>query len=62
MATTILLAGLAAAGLGLLLYGLAPAMGALFQNGDIEPLMWALALLPLFSFLSAAPIALLRRH
>jgi O-antigen/teichoic acid export membrane protein len=62
VATTNLLAGLAAAGLGLLLCGLAPAVGALFQNDDIRRLMWALAPLPLLSFLSAAPIAMLRRE
>ena len=61
VATTNLLAGLAAAGLGLLLCGLAPAVGALFQDDDIRRLMWALAPLPLLSFLSAAPIAMLRR-
>ena len=61
VATTNLLAGLAAAGLGLLLCGLAPAVGALFQNDDIRQLMSALAPLPLLSFLSAAPIAMLRR-
>ena len=62
VATTNLLAGLAAAGLGLLLCGLAPAVGALFQDNDIRRLMWALAPLPLLSFLSAAPIAMLRRE
>jgi O-antigen/teichoic acid export membrane protein len=61
VATTNLLAGLVAVGLGLLLYCLAPAVGALFQNDDIQRLMWALAPLPLLSFLSAAPIAMLRR-
>jgi O-antigen/teichoic acid export membrane protein len=61
VATTNLLAGLAAVGLGLLLYCLAPAVSALFQNDDVRPLMRALAPLPLFSFLSAAPIAMLRR-
>ena len=60
-ATSNLLAGLAAFGLGLLLCGLAPAVGAVFQNRDICLLMWALAPLPLLSFLSAAPIAMLRR-
>jgi O-antigen/teichoic acid export membrane protein len=61
VATTNLLAGLVAAGLGLLLTGLAPAVGALFQDDDIRRLIWALAPLPLLSFLSAAPIATLRR-
>ncbi len=62
VATTNLAAGLAAAGLGLLLCGLAPAVGALFHNDEIRRLMWALAPLPLLSFLSAAPIAMLRRE
>jgi O-antigen/teichoic acid export membrane protein len=61
VATTNLLAGLAAVGLGLLLYCLAPAVGALFQDDNIRRLMWALAPLPLLSFFSAAPIAMLRR-
>jgi O-antigen/teichoic acid export membrane protein len=61
VATTNLLAGLAAVGLGLVLCGLAPAVGALFQSDDIRLLMWTLAPLPLLSFLSAAPIAMLRR-
>jgi O-antigen/teichoic acid export membrane protein len=62
VATTNLLAGLGALGLGLVLCGLAPAVGALFQNDTIRPLMTALAPLPLLSFLSAAPIALLQRE
>jgi hypothetical protein len=61
VATTNMLAGLAAAGLGLLLCVIAPAAGALFQVDDIRRAMYALAPLPLFSFLSAAPMAELRR-
>lgn len=60
-AATNLLAGLAAAGLGLVLFGIAPAIGELFRDDDIRLLMWALAPLPLLSFLSAAPIATLKR-
>ena len=60
-ATTNLLAAAGAVGLGLVLCGLAPAIGALFGNDDIRLLMWALAPLPLLSFLSAVPIAMLRR-
>ena len=58
---TNLVAGLAALGLGLLLCCLAPAIGALFHNDHIRPLMMALAPLPLLSFLSAAPMAMLQR-
>ena len=61
VATTNLAAVVAALGLGLILACLAPAIGALFHSSDIQRLMWALAPLPLFSFLSAAPIAALRR-
>jgi teichuronic acid exporter len=61
VATTNMLAGLAAAGLGLLLCVIAPAAGALFQVDDIRRAMYALAPLPLFSFLSAASMAELRR-
>jgi O-antigen/teichoic acid export membrane protein len=42
-ATTNLIAGLGALGLGLLLCAIAPAIGALFQNDAIRPLMTALA-------------------
>jgi O-antigen/teichoic acid export membrane protein len=61
VATTNLLAGLVAAGLGVLLCVIAPAAGAMFQVDDIRRVMYALAPLPLFSFLSAAPMAKLRR-
>jgi O-antigen/teichoic acid export membrane protein len=61
VATTNLLAGLVAVGLGLLLCVLAPATGALFRADDIRRVMYALAPLPLLSFLSAAPMAKLRR-
>ena len=61
VATTNLFAGLAAVGLGLLIIALAPAVGALFHDNEIQRLMWALAPLPLLSFLSAGPIAMLRR-
>jgi O-antigen/teichoic acid export membrane protein len=61
VATTNLLAGLVAAGLGVLLCVIAPAAGAMFQVDDIRRVMYALAPLPLLSFLSAAPMAKLRR-
>jgi PST family polysaccharide transporter len=60
-ATTNLIAGLAALGLAAALCALAPGIGALFGSEDIQLLMSALAPLPLLSFLSAAPIATLRR-
>jgi O-antigen/teichoic acid export membrane protein len=62
VATTNLVAGLAALGLGVVLCCLAPLIGAVFHNDAIRPLMTALALLPLLSFLSAAPIAMLQRE
>jgi PST family polysaccharide transporter len=60
-ATVNLAGGMTALGLGLALAGLAPAIGAIFHDGDITRLMWALAPLPLLSLLSAAPIASLQR-
>lgn len=62
VAMTNSLAALVAAGLGLLLCVGAPAVGAVFQVDEIRQVMYALAPLPLFSFLSAAPIAKLRRE
>jgi len=61
VATANLAATVMALGLGGVLACLAPAIGAVFHDGDITRLMWALTPLPALSLLSAAPIAVLRR-
>lgn len=62
VATANLAAGVMALSLGAVLACLAPGIGALFHDGDIARLMWALTTLPILSLLSAAPIAALRRN
>ena len=53
--------GLMALILGLVMFASAPAIAAAMHDPDFRNVMWALALMPVLSTLSAAPIAVLRR-
>ena len=53
--------GLVALVLGLVMFASAPAIAAAMDDPDFRNVMWALALMPVLSTLSAAPIAVLRR-
>ena len=53
--------GLMALMLGLAMFASAPAIAAAMHDAEFRNVMWALALMPVLSTLSAAPIAVLRR-
>ena len=53
--------GLMALILGLVMFASAPAIAAAMHDPEFRNVMWALALMPVLSTLSAAPIAVLRR-
>ena len=53
--------GLMALVLGLAMFASAPAIAAAMHDPEFRNVMWALALMPVLSTLSAAPIAVLRR-
>jgi O-antigen/teichoic acid export membrane protein len=53
--------GLMALVLGLVMFASAPAIAAAMHDPESRNVMWALALMPVLSTLSAAPIAVLRR-